>query len=94
MAETNAPARIKGTARYDFMHSRQPPEISERCRWWVDRIQNRGWIGNKRTMAMGYEDATEYFGVYVWEWVHVIQPLLSERWEANKPKTRIKEPKS
>ena len=71
-----APPRIKGV---DVMlcWSEPPPELSERCRWWVRRIK-AGWTGNRRTASMGYHVAAEYYGVYIWEYLNVISPLLRE----------------
>lgn len=52
-----------------------PPELSARCRAWADRIE-QGWRRNKRVGSMGYDQSAEHFGVYIWEYLNVIQPLL------------------
>ena len=55
-----------------------PPEPSARCLWWVDRI-NGGWRRNRRIGGLGYSMSAEYFGVYIWEWLHVLSPLLRSK---------------
>jgi hypothetical protein len=52
-----------------------PPERSARCIEWVEKIQSR-WKPNRRIRGMGYHEAAEWFGVYIWEYLHVIRPLL------------------
>ncbi len=54
-----------------------PPEPSERSRWWIARFA-KGWRRNRRIGSMGYHEASEHFGVYIWEYVHILQPLLIE----------------
>jgi hypothetical protein len=56
--------------------TREPPARSPRCAWWVERI-NTGWRRNRRVSNMGYYDAAQWFGVYIWEYLHVLSPLLS-----------------
>jgi len=55
-----------------------PPERSTRCQWWVDRI-NKGWQPNGRIRSMGYYEAAIFYGVYIWEYLEVISPLLNRR---------------
>ncbi len=52
-----------------------PPERSARCQFWVDRI-NAGWRPNKRINKMGYYESSDYYGVYIWEYINVLSPLL------------------
>lgn len=56
----------------------EPPDLSLRCRYWIRRIE-RGWRGNKRFRGKGYHDSAEYLGVYIWEWLHVLSPLLAHK---------------
>lgn len=52
-----------------------PPEESPRVAMWRMRIAG-GWRPNKRIRSFGYYEAAKYFGVYIWEYVHVIFPLI------------------
>lgn len=54
-----------------------PPEASPRLQYWKDKIAS-GWRPNKRVRKMGYDNSAEFFGVYMWEYLHVISPLLYE----------------
>jgi hypothetical protein len=73
-----APPRVGGNEEY---WSEPPPKRSARCQWWVDRIR-AGWRPSGRINRMGYYGSSEYYGVYIWEYLHVISPLLSSL-EAN-----------
>jgi hypothetical protein len=54
-----------------------PPEPSEACTKWVERIRN-GWRPNRRIRFMGYDSSAEFYGVYIWEYIHVLCPLFRE----------------
>ena len=54
---------------------RAPPAPSARMLWWQDRIR-AGWRRNRRISAMAYTEAAEHFGVYLWEWLNVLSPML------------------
>ena len=54
-----------------------PPAPSEACNIWLAKIAN-GWRPNKRIRQMGYELASEFFGVYIWEYCNVISPALQK----------------
>lgn len=54
-----------------------PKEHSARCLYWEDRIR-RGWRPNKRIRGMGYSTSSEFYGIYVWEYLNVICPLLEK----------------
>lgn len=54
-----------------------PPERSPRCAWWVARIEG-GWRPNRRITCEGYDASSSYYGVYIWEYLHVISPLLGK----------------
>lgn len=69
-----APPRVG--SHYDYWMQR-PPVLSLRCMWWQLRIL-QGWRPNRRCCAMGYDERAEFRGVYLWESLHVIDPLLRE----------------
>lgn len=54
-----------------------PPEPSPRLAEWQAKIRG-GWRPNRRINAMGYHEAAEFYGVYIWEYLNVISPLLRE----------------
>ena len=68
-----APTRVHDHRHY-WTHP--PPKMSPRCTWWVDRIAD-GWRPNKRIRKMGYDEAAEYYGVYIWEYLNVLKGLLA-----------------
>jgi len=70
----------------DYWNSPKVPpasEQSDRCLWWVGRIQDDGWRRNRRISAMGYDEAAEWFGVYIWEYLHVLLPLMGHLEKTN-----------
>jgi len=42
------------------------------------RIES-GWRRNKRISGLGYDPAAHHFGVYIWEYINVLQPLLQAK---------------
>ena len=52
-----------------------PPEPSGRLLQWLERIRN-GWRPNRRISGMGYYEASEFYGVYIWEYLNVLRPAL------------------
>jgi hypothetical protein len=70
---TTPPPRVPLAERYD----RPPAGGSARLRWWLGRIE-AGWRRNRRIGSMGYDDAAEWFGVYVREYVDVLGPRMME----------------
>ncbi len=52
-----------------------PPEPSARLLYWQERVK-QGWRPNKRIRRMGYYMASHWYGVYIWEYIHVMIPLL------------------
>lgn len=66
----------KVSDRYQFWND-PPPDQSPRCRAWVEKIRS-GWRPNKRISGMGYDPSAEWYGVYIWEYLNVIVPLLRE----------------
>ena len=50
-----------------------PSTLSQRCEYWLRQVR-RGWRPSGRVRRMGREEAAEWYGVYIWEYVHVIVP--------------------
>lgn len=71
-----APAPPRVDDRYAYW-TKPPPEPSERCRWWCSKIR-AGWRPNRRVRKLGYDCRAEFFGVYIWEQLNILDPLL--RW--------------
>ena len=67
------PPRVGSIEQY---WDRPPPERSPRCAWWVEQIKG-GWRENRRIKQLGYYEAAQFYGVYLWEYLHVITRLLS-----------------
>lgn len=63
-----APPRVDDIERY---WTTKPPQISPRAMWWMERIAG-GWRPNKRVRSMGYDEASAYYGVYIWEYLELI----------------------
>lgn len=55
-----------------------PPELSLRCLYWMERILN-GWRPNRRFRSYGYHESAVQYGVWIWEWLYVLGPMLQER---------------
>lgn len=70
----SAPPRVKNIEEY---WTEPPAEQSARCTWWVERIR-AGWKRNKRIHALGYYERAAFFGVYIWEQLHVVDAALKE----------------
>lgn len=64
-------------AVYDkhWAHDNPPEHISPRCAWWMDQIV-RGWRPNRRLRAECYDCSAGWYGVYIWEYLHLISPAL------------------
>ncbi len=71
---THPPARVDNVESY---WTRPPPDPSRKCVWWQHRIR-LGWRPNRRIRSLGYYSAAEFYGVYIWEYLNVICPLLVE----------------
>ena len=63
--------------RYRFW-IKPPAKLSPRCVYWRRQIE-RGWLPNSRILGEGYDGCAQWFGVYIWEWLNVLWPLISER---------------
>lgn len=48
-----------------------PPEMSERCRYWMRQIE-RGWRPNRKIAGENYDTQAEWYGVYIWELNHIL----------------------
>lgn len=55
---------------------RPPPEPTAKCVAWRKKIED-GWRPNRRISQMGYYEKAEFFGVYIWEYINVISPMLN-----------------
>lgn len=53
----------------------QPPDPSPRLMEWLTRLA-RGWRPSCGVRALGYYEASRYYGVYIWEYLNVIRPWL------------------
>lgn len=42
---------------------------------WARKIR-AGWSPNARISGMGYHEAAEFFNVYIWEYLHVLSPMM------------------
>ena len=49
-----------------------PPDLSQRCRYWHARMSG-GFVPNRRIRAMGYYEASRWYGVYIWEYLNVLR---------------------
>lgn len=54
-----------------------PPTPTDKCVMWQAKIDG-GWRPNKRIRSFGYQEAAEFYGIYIWEYFNVIAPLLRE----------------
>ncbi len=67
-----APPRVSDVEEH---WARPPQEMSARCAWWLKRI-DEGWRPGRRLRTLGYYSSAEYYGVYIWEYLRAIRPLL------------------
>jgi hypothetical protein len=70
--ETPKPPRVDDHYRY---WTEAPPSLSPRCTYWARQIQ-RGWRPNRRIRAECYDCSAQWYGIYIWEYINVIQPLI------------------
>lgn len=52
-----------------------PLERSEACAYWLRQIE-AGWRPNRRWSCESYDTSAGLYGVYIWEFLHVLQPAL------------------
>jgi hypothetical protein len=74
MSKKNIPKRVENVEEY---WTKPPPERSPRCWYWLKQIEN-GWRPNKRVRSMGYHERADFYGVWIWESINVIDPKLEE----------------
>ena len=55
--------------------SNPPPNPTENLIRWIGKIQS-GWRPNRRIRRLGHQRSAEFFGVYLWEYVEVLCPIL------------------
>lgn len=55
-----------------------PPEPSLKLGKWIAKLKAR-WRPNRRIRSMGYHEAAEYYGVYIWEYINVISPIVNQK---------------
>lgn len=58
-----------------------PPGLSARCWYWMRQIE-RGWLPNRRISGEGYHSSAIWYGVWIWEWLNIIYPLIGAKREA------------
>lgn len=73
MNEKHYPSRVLDIELY-WVNS--PLFLSQRCLHWLRRFEE-GWVRNRRVTALGYYCSAEFFGVYIWEYLHILYPVLS-----------------
>lgn len=73
--EKPKPAKVDDETRY---WQYPPPELSPRCQYWSRQIE-RGWLPNRSVSRLGYDPSAGWFGVYIWEYLNVLYPLIEER---------------
>lgn len=55
-----------------------PPTPSERCVYWVRQIE-RGWLPNRHISMNGYHTSAIWYGVYIWEYLNILYPLIESK---------------
>lgn len=73
MSAPPAPPRV---ANFEEYWAKPPPLPSPRLTYWLARF-NAGWRPNRRISQMGYYEAAEWYGVWIWEYVKIIRPWES-----------------
>lgn len=68
------------TDRYLYW-SDPPPSLSDACLYWTRQI-DRGWLPNRRIGSYGYDTSAGWYGVYIWEYLNVIYPLIDSKRKA------------
>ncbi|WP_394436265.1 hypothetical protein [Streptomyces sp. SGAir0957] len=58
-----------------------PPAMSPRCDYWIKRHHRGTWRSNRWLRRSGYHEAAERLGVWIWEYLHMIRPLIDEEEE-------------
>jgi len=55
-----------------------PPVISPRCNYWISRHHAGTWRSNRWVRRQNYHGAAEWLGVWIWEYLNMIRPLIEE----------------
>lgn len=66
--ESPKPPRVPDHYRY---WTKPPPEPSARLRYWMRQI-DRGWRPNRRLLSESYDTSAQWYGVWMWEYLHII----------------------
>lgn len=67
------PPKVDDVIRY---WAEVPPQASDRCVYWLEQVA-AGWRPNRRISQFGYHEKAEWYGVYIWEYLRVLQPFLT-----------------
>jgi hypothetical protein len=55
-----------------------PPAPSARLRYWLRQL-DRGFVPNRRWRMECGDSAAALYGVYWWEWTHVLEQAVADR---------------
>lgn len=72
--ERPKPAKVSDAEDYWLF---APSKLSARCAYWVRQIE-RGWLPNRRIARAGYRNSADWYGVYIWEFQNVLDPLIKK----------------
>jgi len=73
----NKPEKVPCIEKY---WTETPPAPSDRLIYWLCQIAFDGWRPNRRISQMGYHEKAQFFGVYLWEYLNILAPVLMEHW--------------
>lgn len=73
--ERPKPAKVSDAEEYWLF---APSQLSARCAYWVRQIE-RGWLPNRRIVREGYQNGADWYGVYIWEYLNVLDPLVTQK---------------
>ena len=73
--ERPKPAKVSDAEDYWLF---APSQLSARCAYWVRQIE-RGWLPNRRIVREGYQYGADWYGVYIWEYLNVLDPLIRQK---------------
>lgn len=74
MTRPPTPARVKNMEEF---WQYPPPEPSARLSYWIDKLSSVSWQPNRRLSCHGYWYASEFYGVWVWEYTRVLSPVAN-----------------
>lgn len=62
-----------------YLYWSDPPHaVSLRCLYWARQI-DRGWLPNRRIGSYGYDTSAGWYGVYIWEYLNILFPLIQSK---------------